>query len=253
VNPGLLWAHNDSGDGARFFGVGTDGRALGRVALTGAAATDIEDVAVALCPDEPDVCVWLADTGDNTRTRPLVELVIVPEPLADDAGLVGGAVAARIIPFSYEGGPVDVEALAVAADGTRAFLLEKVDAARARVFALDAPFVDDGSMVARVVATLASPGLAVVRLGRAITAADLHPGGTRLLVRVYTGLFEYRFGAGQSVDDVGSLSAATLVFGPLSEPQGEAVAYDAAGTGVFSVSEDPDGLPGRVLHRYRCR
>jgi hypothetical protein len=247
-----LWAHNDSGDAARVFAIGTDGSARGRVGLTGAAAVDVEDVAVALCPDDADACVWLADTGDNLTERDHAELVVFPEPLTDALGQVGGAVTPQVFPFTYEGGPVDVEALAVAADGTRAFLLEKVDAARARVFALDAPFVADGSLVARPIATLNSPGIAI-NLGRAITAADLHTSGTRLLVRVYTGIFEYRFGPGQGVEDVGALSPAMLVLGPFSEAQGEAVAYDADGTGLFSVSEDRNSAPGQQLHRYRCR
>jgi hypothetical protein len=126
---------------------------------------------------------------------------------------------------------------------------------------LAAPFVDDGTMVARVVATMNSPGVSFVAKGRMITAADLHTTGRRLLVRVYTGIFEFRFAADAdgNVDvdaafaGVGSQTAAQLVLGPLSERQGEAVAYDAAGTGLFSVSEDVAGAPGQMLHRYRCQ
>ena len=268
LNPGVLWAHNDSGDSARVFAVGTNGAARGRFALDAIDAVDIEDVAVSLCPDAPDACVWLADTGDNTAARTDAQLVVFAEPFVDDVvadplvdPLVEVAVTdARTIPFSYEGGAVDVEAMAVSADGTRVFLFEKIDAARARVFALSAPFVDDGTMVARVVATLNSPGVAI-QYGRMITAADLHTTGSRLLLRVYTGIFEYRFmGAhdgGADVEDavagLGSLTATQLVFGPLSERQGEALAYDASGRGLFSVSEDTNAAPGQMLHHFSCQ
>ncbi len=264
LNPGVLWAHNDSGDSARVFAVGEDGAARGRFALDGVDAVDIEDIDVALCPDAPDVCVWLADTGDNAHARSDAHLVVFAEPFVDDVGADPLAAVtvdgARTIPFSYEGGPVDVEGVAVSADGTRVFLLEKVDAARARVFALQAPFVDDGSMTARVVTTLNAPGLPI-QFGRMITAADLHTTGTRLLVRVYTGIFEYRFtgprDVGADIEDavagLGSTTATQLVFGPLSERQGEALAYDASGRGLFSVSEDANGAPGQMLHHFSCQ
>ena len=60
-------------------------------------------------------------------------------------------------------------------------------------------------------------------------------------------------GPGQGVADIGALTPATLTLGPLSEPQGESIAYDADGTGVWSVSEDPNQAPGRELHHFLCR
>ena len=41
-------------------------------------------------------------------------------------------------------------------------------------------------------------------------------------------------------------------FGPLEELQGEAVAYDAPGTGLWTLSEDPGGVGGQPLHHYGC-
>ena len=41
-------------------------------------------------------------------------------------------------------------------------------------------------------------------------------------------------------------------YGPLSEPQGEAIAYDASGTGLWTVSEDPEGEEPQPLHHFRC-
>ena len=43
---GVWWVHNDSGDSARVFAVGTDGRDLGEFDLAGTAAVDWEDIAV---------------------------------------------------------------------------------------------------------------------------------------------------------------------------------------------------------------
>jgi hypothetical protein len=259
MNPGVLWAHNDSGDVARVFAVADNGTALGRFGVPGVDAEDIEDVGVALCPLSPASCIWLADTGDNGLVRAHGRLVVFAEPFvaADTASLDTFEVDdALFVSFTYETGPVDVEGVAPSADGTRVFLFEKVDGDTARVFALQAPFATDGSDVARVVATVPSPGLAVQH-GRSITAASLHVSGTRLLVRVYTGIFEYRFPSDLTLDaaiaSLGSIEPALLTLGPLSEPQGEAVTYDESGRDVWSVSEDPNQAPGQMLHRFRCR
>ena len=47
---GVWWVHNDSGDRARVFAIGNDGRDLGEFDLAGAAAVDWEDIAVGSGP-----------------------------------------------------------------------------------------------------------------------------------------------------------------------------------------------------------
>ena len=42
---------------------------------------------------------------------------------------------------------------------------------------------------------MTSPGIAL-KYGRMITGADLHPSGTRVAIRTYTGVFEYRLAPG---------------------------------------------------------
>lgn len=254
LNPGVLWAHNDSGDGPRLFALGTDGRALGQVELEGAVLVDAEDIAAAACPDLSGPCLYLADTGDNALAASEVSLYILPEPLVDP--VTGVAVSSTTdwqrIRFTYAGGPVDVEALAVEPDGSRVYLFEKLHADSVRLFTLDAPFSEQGVATATVATTFAPPGLAFVNYGRSITAADLHLSGTRLLVRVYSGIFEYRFGAGQGLVDLAAVEPALVTLGPLSEPQGEALAYDETGRELFSVSEDTGQMPGLPLHRFAC-
>jgi hypothetical protein len=255
LNPGMLWAHNDSGDSARVFAVGElDAAALGEVQLP-VQGRDFEDIAVAACPDQSDACVYVADTGDNAAARETVEVVVFPEPLLEemaDGPLVLDAV--DTIVFRYPDGPTDVEALVVVADGQAIYLFEKKNAPSVRVFGLFAPYTpdDSGSVLATVVATLEAPGVAVGSTGRLITAADLHRSGARLALRVYTGVFEYTLSAANDLAGIGSVTPRLITLGPFSEPQGEALAYATDGTALVSVSEDPDGQSGRVLHRYPC-
>jgi len=253
-SPGVLFAHNDSGDGPRIFVVGTDGAALGQIELLGATFDDAEDIATAPCPDLSGPCIWLADTGDNLRVRPEVSLYVLPEPAVDIVTGLGFVTTSdyRRYRFAYEGGPVDIEAVTVTADASTVYLFEKLDANSVRAFALSAPFDDDTIGTATVVTSFTPPGLAFVSLGRAITAADLHLSGTRLLMRVYSGIYEYRFAAGQGVPNLNIVSPTLITLGPFSEPQGEALAYDESGREVLSVSEDTQQLPGQPLHRFRC-
>ena len=88
--------------------------------------------------------------------------------------------------------------------------------------------------------------------GQMVTAADLHPDGRRLLVRVYTGTYEYTLPEPLEMSALPSLEAKVVAFGPLSERQGEAVSYDASGRGVWTIAEDPDGREVQPLHRYGC-
>lgn len=252
ANEDILWMHNDSGDDLRVFAIGTDASARGRLNIE-AEAEDVEDIAAAACPDGSGPCLWIADTGDNLRAREEVALVIVSEPDVSPEGL-GEASAGTWtrVPFTYEGGPIDVEALVVAAAGDRAFLIEKRDEATARVFALDGPFRHAEPLVATPIATFDSPGVGTVELGRMVTGADLHPSGRQLVLRTYTTVHVYRFEDDQGVEAMGAIMPLLVTLGPLSEPQGEAVAFDATGYGLWSASEDRDAMPGQPLHHYGC-
>lgn len=253
VNPGILWIHNDSGDSARLYAVRTDGSAVARLVMDGIHAVDFEDLAAGPCPDRSGPCLWVADTGNVGRNRRDQAIYAVPEPdlRAATGPLEVHASAVWKFPVTFPGAAVDVEALALSPSLDALYLFEKVERGSARVFRTLAPFTRDQPVVMEVVAEINSPGFPI-RHGRMITGASLHPSGDRLLLRVYTGIYEYRLGPGQSMDDLGAITPRQVTLGPLSEQQGEAVAYDAAGTGVWSVSEDRRQQPGQPLHHYDC-
>src|SRR6476660_5572829 len=64
---GVWWVHNDSGDRARVFAIGNDGRDLGEFDLAGAAAVDWEDIAVGPGPSAGTSSLYLADIGDKAK------------------------------------------------------------------------------------------------------------------------------------------------------------------------------------------
>ena len=112
AHPGVLWTHNDSADGAYVYATDLTGADRGFVRIEGARAVDWEDIALGPCPARRGACLYIADTGDNDRTRRSVVIYAVPEP--DPPGKGTGPVRsapAAALRIKYSGGPDDVEAI----------------------------------------------------------------------------------------------------------------------------------------------
>lgn len=112
--PGVLWAHNDGGDAPTLYALATDGRLLARLTLEAATHQDWEDMASFRDQGEP----WLvvADVGDNSATRETLTLYFLREPeLPADASFPADLAqrVERTLRFRLEGGPADIESLAV--------------------------------------------------------------------------------------------------------------------------------------------
>lgn len=253
VHAGVLWSHNDSGDSARLFALNAQGQALGQVHLEGVDAIDIEDIAAAPCPDRLRACLWVADIGNNLLNRDDQAVWVVPEPAVEASAPFGELTVRPLmrIPIRYADGNPNAEAFVVAPDASAIYILEKVDEPQARLFVADGPFAADTPRVMRTLTTFRSPGAPIAH-GYEITGADLHTDARRMAVRLYLGSFEYRLGPDQTWADMGALTPVQIAAGPLSERQGEAIAYDQAGDGLFTISEDADGDGHEPLHHYAC-
>ncbi|MBR57677.1 MAG: hypothetical protein CMH54_06415 [Myxococcales bacterium] len=249
-NPNILWMHNDSGDAANLYAISTDGTLVATVEIPGVSPVDIEDIARATCPDGEGSCLWVADIGNNNQDRDVLDIHVAEEIDLSVSNIPSPTRTWRY-QYRYPHDPVDSEALVVAPDGSRLWIFEKVDGPNARVYALENPQEETVATLS-IVATIPSPGLAIP-YGRMITAADLHPSGQRLLIRVYTGSWEYRFDSSLDFENLGAIEPLTVALGPLTEAQGEAICYDNPGTGLWTVSEDPEGAGHQPLHHYPCQ
>ncbi len=247
----LLWAHNDSGDRAQLYALDMTGALLGILEMMGVTALDLEDLAAAPCPDDSTKnCLWVADVGDNQQIRPEVTIHLMEEPrIGGPFGHLRQA-PQRSLRLRYPQGAINSEALIVSPDGRQLWLFEKGGEERSRIYSGE--ITDEALISLRVVAELEPPGLSTPG-GRLITGADLHPSGSRVALRVYSGSFEYRFDPGQTPSDLGSIEPLQIALGPLDEPQGEAIAYDTTGRGILSASEARDQQSGQPLHYYPCR
>lgn len=233
-----VWTHNDGGDTARLFAMGTDGAAQGVLTITGGTATDWEDMAIGPCGADR-WCLYAADIGDNDLVRTRIRVYEIDEPVA-----ISGTQAANARTFdaSYPDGAHNAEALFVDPRNGDTYVITKQmppnDGVPSKVFRIPK---------SAAVATAEEVGTLAIPTGNLlVTAADLYADscGVRLLVRTYTHVFQLSGAADSTIAD---LLGATLTPAPAAtELQGEAIAWLPDGRGYLTVSEGANATLSRV-------
>lgn len=190
TQPQLFWAHNDSGNAPLLFLFDQRGRLRTQVEVPGADALDWEDMAS--FEEGGQSFVVVADTGDNLAWRSEVAVLILAETAPAADGAPPTLALQRTIRFRYEGGPRDVEALAVDVAAGQILLLEK-RRPPAQLFVLDLHGPD--RQLARPIATLrdewpeAPTPVETIgdrRYRGAVTAMDLSTDGRHLALLTST-------------------------------------------------------------------
>lgn len=225
--PGLLWAHNDSGE-PWLFALDATGAVKGRTRVAGAEVEDWEDISAGPCPQGS--CLYIADIGDNNLARRRVRIYRVPEPRADEVTTQPADVFEAI----YPDGPHDAEALFVTgADDV--FLVTKANADTTALYRWPTPLRAGSALPLQLIARL--------RVAR-ITDADASPDGAWVGLRTNGDVLFYPTRA---------LLAGTAPppqrfnLRGLREPQGEGITLGAGGV-VYLVGEGRAG----TLAALRC-
>lgn len=254
TQPGVLWSHNDSGDGPNLYAIDISGKLLAVFRVTGAMARDWEDIAAGPCPDgvatpAQSSCLFIADTGDNDQVRPDVSIYIIVEPRVADVAS-SSTVAARTLRFRYPSGSTDAEALAVRPNGDLT-IVSKGRSGTINFYNLPAASIAKAIASGEVV-TLQFAGNTGIRpdqrIGRLATAAAVSPDGMTLAVRTYYEVYFFKLATRRGEtrwEDVGQ----TCALGD-AEPQGEGIDYLDART-LLLTSERARGRPGSI-HRLQC-
>jgi len=226
-HPNVLWTHNDSGARADVHAFDMAGRNLGTWRVQGAASRDWEDMASFTLGGKH--WLLLADVGDNERRRKTPRLYLVPEPDADPNRPAGPGVrqvrAAMTIPFCYDNGCQDCEAVAVDPNARVVILIAK----RGKRVVYEMPLPDrapPAPLTARKIATL--------DLGW-VSAMDISPDGRRAIVGTYGNLLEFTRSPGESWAAAFARKGRMIV-APLRR-QGEAVCFGRDGKTIYLTSE----------------
>ncbi len=205
--PGVLWTHNDSGDGPYLYATDLRGTDRGALLVPGAQAIDWEDMSLGPCPVafrlQPRACVYLADSGDNMEFRPFVTIYAVPEPApperaSDTSGTTG---APAVLRLRYPDGSHDVEAVYVSPRDTATYLVSKgaTRGSAIRLYRLDrsawrTPDTTSDIAVATLVQTLDIRPSSVA--GRLVTGGAIRSDGRVVALRTYTEIYLFYPGVG---------------------------------------------------------
>jgi len=236
-NLNVLWVQNDSGDSARVFAMNTEGTHLGIYNISGAGATDWEDIAIGPGPVAGQDYLYIGDIGDNNAVRTGgVRVYRVPEPAVDSNQSPVTVSLTGTVAFTlhYPDGPRDAETLMVDPANGDIYIVSKRES-RSRVYL--AAYPQTSGMTMQFVAELPWGGA---------TGGEISPRRTEIIIRGYGNASLW------PVPDYGFLwnafDTAPCSVPLVSEPQGEAIGFDAFGFGYFTVSE---GLYQPIY--YFCR
>jgi len=226
---GVLWAHNDSGDAAATYGLGTDGSDLGRFRLNNASALDWEDMAIGPGPVPGKDHLYLGDIGDNLRIRGDLTVYRIGEPEPGRPGDTVDGVETLRVTYGEADRGLDAEALAVDPVTGDLLVFTKGDGA-GRSFVFRAATSD----LAVDVITLLAP-VTVLTLGEnaEVTAADFTVEGGILALRGYGEVWMW---LRTDVDLAVTLEAAPCLAPSPEEAQGEALAFAPDGS-YYTIGE----------------
>ena len=218
-HPGVLWTHNDSGDQARLFAVGSDGRTRAVLTLAGVEARDWEAVAAGR-DDRGRPALYAGDIGDNNGVWPEVAVYRVTEP----AALRDATVTSVRYRLRYADGPHNAEALLVDPRSNRLYVATKAPS---------------GGGLYRAPTHLDPAGVNVLhriaRVPPVVTDGAFLPSGRGFVLRDYQQAHLYA----RPGRRVGSFDLPV-------QYQGESLAVTADGRAVLAGSEGPDSEVWRV-------
>lgn len=227
-NPNVLWVHNDSGDTARVFAMTTGGNHLGIYNIIGASAQDWEDMAIGPGPAAGVDYLYLGDIGDNGATRSSITVYRVPEPAvnANQSPVTAGLGGVESIRLQYPDGARDAETLMVDPATRDIYIISKRESL-SRIYRAPYPQSTIGTTIMEYKGQLP--------WGWA-TGGDISPAGSEIIVRSSgSGSLWVR----EPGTDLWDALAGTAHSIPIrSEPQGEAIGFDALGLGYYTVSEN---------------
>ncbi len=238
MNPGVIWVHNDSGDGARLYAIDTSGALVATFDLARISAFDIEDIAIGPGPDDGVSYIYLADIGDNVGKRTSVSIYRFREPNVD-AGDTQTIKGVDELTASYPGPPRNAETLVVDPETGTPYVVTKADGDMSDIYEFRGPVME-------LVATI-DPASGRSLANPAMTGGDAAPDGQSIILRTYGRAFLYRRPAGAPFVETFNSEPCSL---PIAlEPQGEAITFGPDADSYLTVSE----FPNPPIYEYELR
>lgn len=240
VNPGLLWAHNDSGDAARIFLMDDSARNKAVYYLEGVKARDWEEIG--FMKSRGQRFLLIGDIGDNAGNQPFVTIHRVKEPLFKGKPFYIDTIPEEDIlsyTLQYSDGPRDAEALFYDEIDDKLYVISK----REFEVGLYSTQLDELAKDTLVLNKESSLPFTFV------TAAAISHDGRELLVKNLVSVFYWKRQAAESIPSLLKKDAIKLPYKP--EIQGEAISFALDGSGYFTLSEEPFGFKADLRYYPR--
>ncbi|MEO8376186.1 MAG: hypothetical protein ABI579_00830, partial [Candidatus Sumerlaeota bacterium] len=211
------------------------------VTLSGATATDWEDIAVGPGPTPGISYIYIADTGNNNFNRTTVRVYRIPEPVAP---LTGGAVTQTISTFDtlfiqYPGNVAyDVETLMCDPNNGDLYFVSRDrgnDEGFARVFRDPANHAAGATVTTTQISMIPDTGRFEIKAG------DISPDGELIALRFHRNsdghceVHVWRRTSGQTIQQ--ALASTTCVVATVNESQSESLGWAGNSTGFYTTSE----------------
>jgi len=244
-NPGFLYTHNDSGDGAFVFAIDRSGHTKARFHLQNAHNVDWEDMAVGPSQHSGHTAIYAGDTGNNNLDRSVMTIYRVDEPnlgtikktLRDDVPLNG----VETFQYRYPDGNHDCETVMVHPRTGEIILVSKERDGHSGIYSLPVPLSKSGVMTAKKIGaftfqnTFFSGDDKLGRGERQATGGAISPDGTHLVIRTYIKGYQWKLSAGKSISQ--TLKSAPQEFMLPLTKQGESICYRHDNGAILMTSE----------------
>lgn len=211
---GIWWTVNDSGDSGRVFGIDAKGKVRVQLKFK-APVRDVEAIGV-----DRDGTIYVADIGDNAKTRDIIEVYTIPEPaeLEDQEN-----VKFHRYDFEYPDGDHDAETLLIEPETNRLYFVTKVKKNPGTIYAAPESATREGTnKLTKVGEAPVSPF--------GVTDGTFMPDGKTVVLRSYLDVATMTWG-----DTPKLLARADTPIG-----QGESVAVGPSGSDILVGSEGED-------------
>ncbi len=237
--PGVLWTHNDSGDGPYVFAINLKGETIARCTVSGAVNKDWEAISIGPGANGKPA-LYIGDIGDNNFNRNDTAIYRIPEPKINTTKSEEEltTVPAEKFPYRYPDGSHNCETLLVHPKTGEVFLITKMPDGVSRIYAFPMPLRANATVTLKKLGTVTFPSGFSGRLADAehlVTDGAFSPDGRHVILRNYLTAYEWDIAPNQSLSDAlkGRRRQRTIPF----VVQGESITYRPDGKAVYITSE----------------
>ena len=231
---GVLWAHNDSGDGSHLYALSETGKHIAMYQVRGCWAFDWEDIAIGPGPESGVSYLYIGDIGDNRALRPFIQICRVAEPNLMPSS--GTDLQGEMITLQYPEGPRDAEALMVDPLDKSIVIVTKREK-NVSVFQAAYPHKLSEPMMLQNIARLPISK---------VTAADISPDGLGVLVMTTRQVFLWRRASPKEPMSAMFQRSPVSIASYRRELQDEAIGWASGGRGFYTASEELLGLEAKI-------